>query len=402
MATQKNFKADGLVSSNNNAIVGPSVRLTSGQIYGYQPTVISTSAEISIIATANPVTVTFAAPVFAGVGTGTLQISGVTTTTEANGLWYFRASSDTECTLYTDVSFSTEVDGSGWTPYFPTEIVQNTNIDQDNTIIVNSLDYPNVDNIGLGWSANDGVSDYVVVSVINDFPDFGQVSLVMNGGTFASPAMITFTGIAGSGVAEVISLSETSVSIATLNRLFEFTNQGNITMSNGSINPINNDTGIQITSISSGNVVLTTPALNNVTARGDGNVSITSTGVSTHTWLFNTTGGITFPDFSVQATAYDITTEPRFDVKINNFTAASNKRYGINTSFNEVTATLPNNPSVGDAVFFADAGGAFSIYNFTIDAGLNTIMSGSSTQIVNTNGATVGLFWNGSTWRSYN
>ena len=76
-------------------------------------------------------------------------------------------------------------------------------------------------------------------------------------------------------------------------------------------------------------------------------------------------------------------------------------RYGVNTASNTVTATLLSSPSTGDAVFFADAGGAFATYNLTIGRNGNTIMGLAEDMTVSTNNSSTGLFYNGSTWRIY-
>jgi hypothetical protein len=124
-------------------------------------------------------------------------------------------------------------------------------------------------------------------------------------------------------------------------------------------------------------------------------------------WRFGTDSNLTLPgplrfsDASIQTTAYVSNAEQRFDVKSANFNADVNRRYGVSTTATTVTATLPASPSLGDAVFFADAGGNFAINNFTIDRNGNTIMELSTNTVITTNGDSVGLFWNGSTWRYY-
>ena len=96
------------------------------------------------------------------------------------------------------------------------------------------------------------------------------------------------------------------------------------------------------------------------------------------------------------------TGEVSFHIESSNFSATSNTRYGVNTASGAVTATLPTTPSTGDAILFADAGGAYATHNLVIDPVTNTIMGNSGTLTVSANNQTVGLFWNGSTWRLYN
>lgn len=95
------------------------------------------------------------------------------------------------------------------------------------------------------------------------------------------------------------------------------------------------------------------------------------------------------------------TAEPKFDIKSTAFAASSNTRYGVDTTIGAITAVLPASPGLGDAVFFADAGGAFVTNNLTIDRNGNTINGAAADVTVNVNGDSVGLFWNGTTWRLY-
>jgi hypothetical protein len=134
----------------------------------------------------------------------------------------------------------------------------------------------------------------------------------------------------------------------------------------------------------------------------NGNVYITAGGSPTNTrWAFQQSGTIRFPDATTQETAYIATSEQKFDIKSTAFTAAPNTRYGVNTTSGAVIATLPASPGLGDAVFFADAGGAMSSNNLTIARNGNTIMGSAADIVVNTNGDSLGLFWNGTTWRLY-
>lgn len=110
---------------------------------------------------------------------------------------------------------------------------------------------------------------------------------------------------------------------------------------------------------------------------------------------------ITFSDASTQTTAYVASAEPKFNIVASSFTAAVNTRYGVSTTATAVTVNLPPSPSIGDAVFFADAGGNFSSNNLTINRNGNTIMGAAANTVINVNGDSLGLFWNGSTWRLY-
>jgi hypothetical protein len=66
--------------------------------------------------TAN-VIVTIADGVFEGPFSGTVTISGVNGTTEANGVWDYQATDFDQFQLFTDATLTTPVDGTFWTPY---------------------------------------------------------------------------------------------------------------------------------------------------------------------------------------------------------------------------------------------------------------------------------------------
>jgi len=95
------------------------------------------------------------------------------------------------------------------------------------------------------------------------------------------------------------------------------------------------------------------------------------------------------------------TDEGSFSIQTAAFNATAGTRYGVNTSSAAVTATLPASPSAGDAVFFADAGGAYATNNLTIGRNGNTIMGSATDMTVSTNNQSTGLFYTGSDWRIY-
>ena len=131
-------------------------------------------------------------------------------------------------------------------------------------------------------------------------------------------------------------------------------------------------------------------------------VRISTNDTSTiQTFIFTQAGSLTYPDGTTQSTAYSATGEQRFNIRTTNFNADVNQRYGVSTTATAVTATLPISPSLGDAIFFADAGGNFSVNNLTLARNGNTIMGSASNLVVNINGDSLGVFWNGSTWRLY-
>jgi hypothetical protein len=108
----------------------------------------------------------------------------------------------------------------------------------------------------------------------------------------------------------------------------------------------------------------------------------------------NGSGAVTWQDEAVAG-------EPSFSVQTANFNATAGSRYGVNTGSNTVTATLPASPSSGDAIFFADAGGNYATNKLTLARNGNTIMGSASDMDITTNNQSVGVFYNGTTWRIY-
>ena len=94
--------------------------------------------------------------------------------------------------------------------------------------------------------------------------------------------------------------------------------------------------------------------------------------------------------------------EPAFNIRSANFAAAQGSRYGVDTTGGAVVATLPASPTTGGAVYFADAGGAFATNNLIIDPNGGTIMGSSGNMTISTDNQSFGLFYNGTTWRTYN
>jgi hypothetical protein len=115
-------------------------------------------------------------------------------------------------------------------------------------------------------------------------------------------------------------------------------------------------------------------------------------------------GNITGGNVSVTGNvlANNIVAEATFSIQTANFNAVIGGRYGVNTTANTVTATLPSSPATGGAVFFADAGGTYSSNNLIINPNGATIMGASGNMTVSTDNQSVGLFYNGATWRTYN
>jgi len=99
----------------------------------------------------------------------------------------------------------------------------------------------------------------------------------------------------------------------------------------------------------------------------------------------------------------NLNAEEDFDIRTADFNADLSTRYGIDTTSNSVTVTLPASPGTGRAIMFAQAGGDFSVNNFIIDPNGENIngSSGNYTQSTNLDFASIGVFYNGTEWRKY-
>lgn len=90
-----------------------------------------------------------------------------------------------------------------------------------------------------------------------------------------------------------------------------------------------------------------------------------------------------------------------FTIYTADFNAITGSRHAVDTTSSVVTATLSASPATGDAIFFADAGGNYAINNLIIGRNGNTIMGLSQDMTVSTDNQSFGLFYNGTTWRTY-
>ena len=97
----------------------------------------------------------------------------------------------------------------------------------------------------------------------------------------------------------------------------------------------------------------------------------------------------------------NLNAEEDFDIRTADFNATESRRYGIDTSSNTVTVTLPAAPTAGRAIYFADAGGNYATNKLTLARNGNTIMGLAQDMDVTTNNQSFGVFYNGSTWRTY-
>tara|TARA_B100000212_G_C27383773_1_gene538223 strand:- start:2172 stop:3074 length:903 start_codon:yes stop_codon:yes gene_type:complete len=99
--------------------------------------------------------------------------------------------------------------------------------------------------------------------------------------------------------------------------------------------------------------------------------------------------------------------EGKWSVVSNTYTAKKGERVGVNSTSQAFTVTLPSTTglSVGSSVAFADAGGYLTSNNVTIDGNGATITNlynlSANTFILDQDGASIGMFWTGTTWRTY-
>ena len=156
----------------------------------------------------------------------------------------------------------------------------------------------------------------------------------------------------------------------------------------------------------------------NVTVRDQNNsynedhsvtINTFSTGGDSYSWEFASNGDLRMPsggdikDSSGNSIVVSSMAEPRFDLYANtlNIGTIPNRRYAVDTTLTPTTIYLPSGPQPGDTFFVADAGGAFATSNLTISRNGMTINGEANDIVLNTNGDSIGMFWNGNTWRLY-
>jgi hypothetical protein len=144
---------------------------------------------------------------------------------------------------------------------------------------------------------------------------------------------------------------------------------------------------------------------------GNGDVAVylpTYTGNLDNVDSITTTGNITVgagafivADGTYLTNVPGASAEGAFTIETASFSAVAGMRYGVDTSGGAITATLPATPSTGQAIFFADAGGAYATNNLTVAPNGQTIMGTAGDLTVSTTNQNFGLFYNGTTWRTY-
>jgi len=117
------------------------------------------------------------------------------------------------------------------------------------------------------------------------------------------------------------------------------------------------------------------------------------------TWSFDNTGNLTLPDNTVISSAPKA--EPSFTLVYQTFVAQVGKRYLVDSLGEAAITTMPASPTAGDAIFFMDAYGSFSVNNLVIHTNGANIMGSSSDYVASQNEESFGLAFNGTEWRRY-
>ena len=153
-----NFSATGNIMADGNILTGGSggdITMTGGNVTGVN--VIDVNA-VSIITgqiiggivetnTDTIFSITLGTETIVNVNAiwfdttsrGQVVISGVTSTTQANGTWYYEASGVSNFQLYTDNTYTTPVDSTAWTAYVSSSgSVSFTKVVPESNVVINS------------------------------------------------------------------------------------------------------------------------------------------------------------------------------------------------------------------------------------------------------------------------
>jgi hypothetical protein len=114
---QWTFANNGVLTTTGDVVVGGNVSLNGGVIHGGTPTVTDINDTITIISLGTTTVLIFENNVFEYPTRGLANVTGISTTTQANGSWYYEAINSNAVALYTDNTYATEVNSSAWTPY---------------------------------------------------------------------------------------------------------------------------------------------------------------------------------------------------------------------------------------------------------------------------------------------
>ena len=135
-----------------------------------------------------------------------------------------------------------------------------------------------------------------------------------------------------------------------------------------------------------------------------GNNITTASALSTSAFA----GNITETDDADKVLIFDVSSNSVQAVKLEDLGVGGEGKWSVVSSTSQAfTVTLPSTTglSVGSSVAFADAGGYLTSNNVTIDGNGATITNlynlSANTFILDQDGASIGMFWTGTTWRTY-
>jgi cytoskeletal protein CcmA (bactofilin family) len=270
----------------------------------------------------------------------------------------------------------------------------------------------NNSNVGNTYNWTFGTDGILTLPDTTTITAAAEITLVANSGG-------NISGLLVNGDADANLYAHTNVVIYANSsgpgNTWTFDTAGNITFPNGAV-----FTGYDLYAAANSYVELAGSTGNTYMGVGNDGVFIqTDWNGAQRQWSFSETGNLTLPaggnlivssgnitagNVSVtgNVSATNIVAEGAFSIQTANFNAVIGGRYGVNTTGGAVAATLPSSPATGGAVFFADAGGAYSSNNLIINPNGATIMGSSGNMTVSTDNQSVGLFYNGATWRIYN
>lgn len=141
------------------------------------------------------------------------------------------------------------------------------------------------------------------------------------------------------------------------------------------------------------NKTLTTPTIGTIYAPSGNSLVLSANG---YNWTHGTNGNLTFPDGSIQPTAY---TGPYTKV-ISNTTATVNCGYLANTGAGSFTITLPASPTTGQFVVIADDN-AFGTTPLYVARNGNPIAGIAENLTLDITGVSVTLMYDGGSWNVY-
>jgi len=246
-----------------------------------------TSAITNISTGSTQVYVDLTDNVFGDPYRGQVSITDVVGTTEANGIWYYEATDPNQFTLYTDDTYSTLVDGTNWTGYISGGTATG--------ITASSINLAN-GNVTLSSSTN----------YTWNFDTSGQINIPTGSRSFAQGHIQSANGYPtllgyGSG-----SHGGPELDWSNSDDPSNF-NDANVYRSTLYIN----DEGLYV-GLNENNTAGNAKAVLNLDSSA--NLAVNLNG---NTWTFTNTGGIVFPDTTVQTTAYQTAQQYGYFVEMN-------------------------------------------------------------------------------------